>query len=277
MKIGYTVWSWTKDEFSGPTDHGKRDFEQALKEVSYLGYNYVEDFNFIVPLFENNPEELKQLLNRYNLELVNLYHTYYEDEVNKYLDLGERTCKILQYCGAKVLNVQGNIWKDQPFVRSLDIEAVKMYADVFTKMGEISQKYDITTCLHPHAHTRMFHEDEIDCFLSITDRNLIGLTMDTAHTTLAGMDAVKAFDKYGDRIQYVHLKDLDPDPEAHADWPMNRFLALGQGVIDFKGVIKVLKKHNYKGVLCVELDCPLVCNFESAQYSRRYIKDVLAL
>ncbi len=277
MKIAYTVWSWTQEEFSGPTDHGKRDFEQAIKEVSYLGYRYIEDFNFIVPLFENNPEELSLLLKKYNLELVNMYHTYYEDDVKKYLELGEKTCKLLQHCGATVLNVQGNIWNEQPFVRTLNKEKIEMYADVFTRMGEISQKYGVTTCLHPHAHTCMFHEDEIDYFLSITDQKLVGLTMDTAHTTLAGMDAVTAFDKYGDLIKYVHLKDIDPDPESHLDWPMNRFRALGQGIVDFKGVVKVLKKHNYDGVLCVELDCPLVCNFESAQFSKRYLKDVLGM
>ena len=75
----------------------------------------------------------------------------------------------------------------------------------------------------------------------------------------------------------MHLKDLDPNPNAHLEWPMKRFCALGQGAVDFKGVIRSLKKHNYDGVLCVEVDYPLVCNYETAMFSRNYIRDVLGL
>lgn len=278
MNIAYTVWTWMQDEFGrgdNPTDHAEANFEQALKEVSYLGYRYLENFNFIVPVYEKCPEKLKELLAKYDLQLVNLYHTYYEDGLEGWLKLGERTCKLLQYCGAKHLNVQGNIWRDPPMERSINRESLDMYIDAFSRMGEISKEYGIQTCLHPHSNTSMFHEDEIDYFLEHSKN--VALTMDTAHTTLAGMDAEKAFDKYGNLIRYVHLKDLDPNPEAHPDWPMKRFCALGQGCVDFKGVLRSLRKHGYDGTLCVEVDYPLICNFETAQYSRTYIKDVLGM
>ena len=67
-----------------------------------------------------------------------------------------------------------------------------------------------------------------------TDPELVGLCLDTAHTTLAGMDCVQAFEKYADRIVYVHLKDVDPDQEEHAAWPMASFRPLGYGTVDFK-------------------------------------------
>ena len=85
------------------------------------------------------------------------------------------------------------------------------------------------------------------------------------------MDCVQAFEKYADRIVYVHLKDVDPDQEEHAAWPMASFRPLGYGTVDFKGIYKVLKKHGYDGVLCVELDNPPVCNYKAAMDSRNYI------
>lgn len=279
MEIGYTVWTWMQDEFGrrdNPTDKAEVNFEQALKEISHLGYKKVENFNFIVPVYEKCPEKLRELLAKYGLELVNLYHTYF-DSADEWLSLGERTCKLLSACGAKFMNIQGSLWRDEPFERSLNKEGLDYYCKVFTKMGQISQKYGITTCVHPHANTLIFHEDEIDYFLDHTDREYISLTMDTAHTALAGMDDEKAFDKYGEFIKYVHMKDLDPDKNAHPEWPMKRFVALGQGFVDFKGVIRSLKKHNYDGILCVEVDYPLVCNYETAQFSRNYIKDVLGM
>lgn len=281
MKIGYAVWTWMNEEFGRKalSECAKSHFEDAVRSISHLGYETLENFNFLVLLYENHPEELKELLDKYKLQLVNLYHSYSwaqgSDDV--YLDMGERSCKLLQYCGAKLLNVQACIWRDIPFERSIDKDSILHYAKVFNKMGEIAQKYGITACMHPHAQSSMFHEDEIDFFLEHTNREFVSLTMDTGHTTLAGMDAVKAFDKYGDLIKYVHFKDLDPNAEAHPDWPMHRFVALGQGSVDFKGVVRSLKKHNYDGVLCVEIDYPLVCNYETAQFSRNYLKDALGL
>lgn len=280
MEVGYTVWTWMLDEFGRgetPTEKGESNFEQALKEVAHLGYTKLENFNFIVPMYEKKPEQLKELLAKYNLQMVNLYHTYYENDLEEWLSLGERTCKLLQACGARHINVQGNIWQDPPMFRDFNRDSLDRYIHAFTKMGEISQKYGIQTCLHPHANTSMFSEREIDYFLENTRRDLISLTLDTAHTTLAGMCAEKAFDKYGEFIAYVHLKDLDPDGNAHPEWPMKRFCALGHGSVDFKGVLRSLRKHRYDGVLCVEVDYPQICNYETAMVSRSYIRDVLGL
>ena len=91
------------------------------------------------------------------------------------------------------------------------------------------------------------------------------------------MDCVRAFDKYEDRLGYVHLKDVYAPSEEYVQWPMARFCTLGYGIVDFKGVYKVLKKHGYDGVLCVELDNPPVCNYKAAIDSRRYIHNVLGL
>lgn len=62
-----------------------------------------------------------------------------------------------------------------------------------------------------------------------------------------------------------------------AEWAMNRFLPLGQGTVDFKGVYKALKHGGYDGVLCVELDKQPVCNYRSAQISREYLHNTIGL
>ena len=76
------------------------------------------------------------------------------------------------------------------------------------------------------------------------------------------MDCVRAFEKYADRIAYVHLKDVYPDDEEYADRQMSRFCTLLRQV-DFKVVCASWKKRGYDGVLCVELDNPPVCNWVS--------------
>jgi len=278
MKIGYTVWTWLSDEFNNweQSKKPKADFEQALREISDLGYQTVENFNWFAECYEDDIEGFKAVLDKYNLEFVNLYH-YFSGNFEEDYKKAERYCKFLQKAGVKLMNLQGILWMDKPFIRSLDLAALKVYAEESNRIGKMSQEYGVTICMHPHSNTSIFHEDEIDCFLENTDPKYVSLALDTAHTALAGIDPVKAFDKYYDRLRYVHLKDIDPNTNAHPEWPMRRFLALGQGCIDFKGIVNVLKKKEYDGVLCVELDYQRVCNYESAQYSRNYIKNVLGM
>ena len=129
--------------------------------------------------------------------------------------------------------------------------------------------------MHPHANTALFHQDEIDLFMANTDPEYVFLCVDTAHTTLAGMDAPAFIRQYGKRVGYMHLKDIDPDASLNPEWPMKRFRPLGYGCVDFKGVVDELKNAGYDGILCVELDYQPVCNYRSAQISREYLHNVL--
>lgn len=281
MKLGYTVWTWMNEEFGrgeNLTEFAKEHFEEAVRCISHLGYDVLENFNFTIFLYEKNINELKDLLEKYNLPLVNLYHSYtwVGASDDYYFELGERTCKVLQAVGAKHLNLQPAMWRERPFFdRPTDPEMLKRYIKLFNKMGKIAADYGVQACLHPHGQTHIFHENEIDYMVEHMDTDLVKLALDTGHTTLGGMDAVKAFDKYGDLIRYVHLKDVNPNEHFDDDWPLHRLHAMGQGTVDFQGVLRSLKKHNYDGVLCVEADYPLVCSYETAQYCRNYCRDVL--
>lgn len=269
MKIAYTGWTWLVNH----QDNYKWEFEQFLKEVADLGYEAVENFAFITKYFDNNADEVKALLKQYNLELVNLYEHYTDDaeadyqSAIEYVDFMKRT-------GATYLNLQGVMWNDEPRERPTDENKIREYAELSNRIGKLCKENGLVACFHPHANTPVFSEEQIDLLMKYTDPEYVTLCLDTAHTTIAGMDAVKAFDKFSDRIGYIHLKDVNPDPELA---PMARFCSLGCGTVDFKGIYNVLKKNGYDGVLCVELDNRPVCNYKSAMISRRYLHDVLGL
>ncbi|MBR2805520.1 MAG: sugar phosphate isomerase/epimerase [Oscillospiraceae bacterium] len=272
-----------REEFNSetPTEGAEAHFEEAVRSISYLGYECIENFNFMVPIYEDRPDDLKALLKKHNLEFVNLYHTYHwdgtDETLQKWLDKGERTCRFLQEMGAKYLNMQGYTWHDAPYYRPDNKELLDIHVDAFTKMGAIAKKYGVQACLHPHGGTPMFSESSIDYFFSKADNDLVKLTLDTAHTTLGGMDPVYAIEKYRDLLVYVHLKDLDPDETNIKTRPNDRFCSLGQGFIDFRNVILALRRIGYDGVLCVENDNPRICNYQSAEFSREYIKSVLGM
>ena len=268
MKIAYTGWTWLVNH----QDNQKYEFEQFLKEVSDLGYDSVENFAFITRFFDNDAQQVKALLDKYHLEMVNLYQ-HFSDDAQKDLETAKGYIDFMTKIGATYLNLQGVMWRDEPLVRPMDIKTIDAYADLANAIGKLCKEKGLVACFHPHAQTPVFSEEEIEYFLEKTDAQYVGLCMDTAHTYIAGIDPVEGFKKFADRIVYVHLKDVDPDPEITE--PMTRFRPLGVGTVDFVGVVKVLKNNGYDGVLCVELDKPLVCNYKSAMLSRSYIHDVL--
>lgn len=279
MKIGYTGWTWLSDEFNDwapMSENHKRDFEQYLREVADLGYETTENFNFIADYYAGDVEGFKAVVKKYGLKFSNLYF-YFSDDPEKDVAEAKRYLEFMVAVGATHMNMQGVMWKDTPFLRPTDEDGVRAYAELSNRIGKLCAAHGIKACLHPHANTKIFTEEQIDLFLQHADPSCVYLCLDTAHLTLAGMDAARAAKKYGKRVGYMHLKDLNPDESVHTDWPMKRFLPLGQGIVDFRGVYKALLEEGYDDILCVELDYQPVCNYKSAMDSRNYIHSVLGL
>ncbi len=270
MKIAYTGWTWHVNH----EDNQKWEFEQFLRELADLGYQAVENFAFITRFFDDNADEVNALLTKYNLEMANLYEHLTDDDEADYRS-AVHYVDFMKKIGAKYLNLQAVMWNEAPLDRPTDAAYIKRYAEVCNRIGKLCRENGCVACFHPHANTAVYTEEQIDLLLANTDAELVTLCLDTAHTTLAGMDVVAAFTKYLPRLSYIHLKDVIPDPDFDPAWPMNRFCELGVGTVDFRGLHNALKQGGYDGVLCVELDRRTVCNYKSAMISRRYLHDVL--
>ena len=270
MNVAYTGWTWLVKHKDNP----KYDLEQSIKECKYLGYDYLENFAFIADYYED-PQELVALLKQYDAQMVNLYG-HFQDKPEEDYARCIKQIDFLAAIGGTHYNCQGSCWNVAPFVRPLNEEVVLMYAKLCNRLGEYAKSKGVTVCFHPHANSAVFAEDQIDFFAANTDPALVGLCIDTAHTTIAGMDAPTAFAKYVSRITYVHLKDVDP-AVAKTETPMASFRALGLGTVDFVGVLAALREGGFDGTLCVELDNPEICNYQSAETSRKYIKNALKL
>ena len=275
MKIAYTVWTWQMDPFnkfvrSNDKEIQKIEFEKAAREISFLGYKGIETFNIIADTFGDDIDSLKAILNRYNLDLTAVY-TYIKTDFDADLKMAERCIKLLNDIGCDILNLQGP--KHGP-----DGTSEKDILDTVEKatiIGKLAHDHGVKCCFHPHWGSTVEKEHEIALFAEKTDPELVHFCIDTAHTQLMDMDPIKIVEQYKDRIAYMHFKDVDPDVTITPERPMNRFRAVGQGTVDFKGVYKKLKEVGYDGTICVELDYPIICNYQSAQTSRQYIHDVL--
>lgn len=277
MKIAYTVWTWLLDPFNGfikpETPEGQKiATEKAFREISFLGYDAVENFNVIVDTFDGCIEELKEMLTKYNLTFSCVYH-YLKTDFEGEMKMAERCIQFLKALDCDIMNLQAPKHAPEGTTREDVLETARK-ANI---MGKLCAENNIKLCMHPHWGSTIETEAEIALFAENTNPDYVKFCIDTAHAQVVGMDPIKIIDQYQDRLCYIHLKDVDPDVTITPERPMNRFRALGQGTVDFKGVYKKLQEIGYDGVLCVELDYPIICNYQSALTSRQYIHDVMGL
>ncbi len=295
MKVAYTAWTWLQDEYNNwapPSPYPKRDFEQSLRDLKDCGYQYMENFNVVADIYENDKEEFDALMEKYGIEFSCIY-TYLTDNLEKDLKIGERCAKFAKEHNFSIMNLE---MPRKKIGQPLDEETMLGVCRAADEMAKVCKKYGLQMNMHPHWGTYVETEAQIDFFLEHVTEDM-KLCLDTAHTTLCGMEPKYLYDKYlsAGKVGYVHLKDISgapgeerdcvgkmvQDPELYrvADpaYPPRRFRALGQGIVDFPGILEVLKKHGYDGFLTVELDFNRVNNYESARTSRKYIKDMLGL
>lgn len=85
---------------------------------------------------------------------------------------------------------------------------------LITGMSELGSylgdKHGGVLVFHTHADSHVGTQAEIERFLDGTDPETVQLCLDTGHVAYCGADNLKLIRDYPDRIQYVHLKQVDP-------------------------------------------------------------------
>jgi len=134
----------------------------------------------------------------------------------------------------------------------------------FKGLAERAKSYGVRPVMHPHCGGYIEFGDEIDRLAEAIPNDLAGLVLDTGHLQYAGMDPVEWLRKYKDRLDYVHFKDIDPNVYGEVMNEHIRFFdgcakgsmcPIGQGMIDYKAVAKVLDEINYHGYITIEQEC----------------------
>ena len=145
----------------------------------------------------------------------------------------------------------------------------------------------LSTVFHHHCAGYVETPAEIGRLLEMTDPRLLGLVIDTGHF-MYGCSAndprllLDCLDRFADRIWYVHFKDCHPEIAARSrreQWDYFEalhhgvFCELGQGCVDFSGVVNWLQQHAYDGWAVVEQDVlpGMGTPLQSARRNREYL------
>ena len=71
------------------------------------------------------------------------------------------------------------------------------------------KEYGVRPVIHPHAGGCIEYEDELAQLVQDIPHSVAGLCLDTGHLYYSGMNPIAALDKYWDRIDYLHFKDIN--------------------------------------------------------------------
>jgi inosose dehydratase len=142
---------------------------------------------------------------------------------------------------------------------------------------------------HQHAGTHVETTDEVERLLEACD---VGLLVDTGHMAMCEIDPVAALGAWSERVNFVHLKDLDRGVLASAaehGWGLEEatrhgvFSELGDGDVNLLEFLRRLADGSYEGWVVVEQDrIPAVGEdlapaIEAQRANRRWLREEAGL
>jgi len=149
-------------------------------------------------------------------------------------------------------------------------DALATAAEGWNRVGAVTAGLGVTVSLHVDCLSAAADPKNLDALLQATDPALVGLTLDTAELTLAGLDPVAVYQRHRDRADHVHLKDtryvdgLAERGQPHAEAAMLQaggergverwFYECGTpgGLVDFPALLSALNAGGYSGWLVFE-------------------------
>ena len=117
------------------------------------------------------------------------------------------------------------------------------------RAGDIAQKHGVIISLETHPDLGTNGDVHRDTMRAIQHPN-VRVNFDTAniHYYNQGTDAPAELKKIIDFVATVEVKDHNGQ---YMTW---NFPALGQGIVDLPGVLRILRKHGYAGPLTMEIE-----------------------
>ncbi|SCD34775.1 inosose dehydratase [Streptomyces sp. BpilaLS-43] len=201
-----------------PDDPRQVPWERFLDEVSEAGYEWIElgPYGYL----PTDPARLRDETARRGLAVsagtvfTGLHHGP---------DVWDRTwahvadnAALTQAMGAGHLVVIPSFWRDDRTGEVLEDRTLTaaQWRDLTTQTErlarEVRDRYGLRIVVHPHADTHIDGEENVNRFLDATDPDLVSLCLDTGHYAYCGGDSVKLIETYGERVGYLHLKQVDP-------------------------------------------------------------------
>lgn len=223
MNYGLQLWSVRLD--------AKENYENMLKEVAALGYEFVEPAGF----FGHSAEEIKEWLEKYNLKISGTHSKFEELEEDF-----DATVKFHKTIGNKRFII--------PHTPTNTKEELEIAVAKFNKFGPMLAEHGISLQYHNHHREFLPNNDLMYANFYLLDKTNIKFEIDTFWAYAANWNPIEVLEVFKDRIECIHLKDGIKAFDEDAKRVFNG-KALGEGTAPVKDVIKKAKELGFTMVV----------------------------
>jgi inosose dehydratase len=255
-------------------DPRQTPWQRFLDELAGVGYQWLElgAYGYL----PTDPKRLGDVLDRRGLTVSggtvvadqrSLYHP------DQWPDALEGTRKVAELTSA--VGAQHVIFVPVPGYRDdktgayrepgrPDAEVWARLVRSTNELGKIvAEGYGLRLQFHHHADTYVETQAQTERFLDDTDPRYVSLCLDTGHFAYRRGDSVALIRRYGERIGYVHIKQMDPavlDVAERDDLAFGQAVALGasceppKGLPDIASVSAALQELDADLFVIVEQD-----------------------
>lgn len=265
IRYGVSPIAWINDDM--PELGANTALETVFADARDLGFSGIE----LGGRFPKDPAVLKPLLGRFDLDLVGGWYSASlltrdaKAEIaalQDHLDLLKAMdCSV--FIIAETSNaIHGEIKTPLATRPHLDGEGWKRFGGRLTEVADYIAGQGLKFAYHHHLGTVVEDAADLDAYLAHTGE-AAGLTLDTGHAVLGGVDPFSVIASHPGRVNHVHCKDIRrPVFEATAgkdDSFLNGVLAgmftvPGDGSIDYRRLMQDLAGMNYAGWIIVEAE-----------------------
>ena len=265
IKLGIAPIAWSNDDM--PELGGDTPIETCLEEVKESGFTGIE----LGGKFPRNPGIVKFLLKKYNLQMPGGWYgaLLKERSIEEEWSAMQDHISLLKFVKSDVFvfadvsgSIQGNglaPLSDRPKINDSEW---KNYCD---KISEISNRLDdigIPMSYHEHMGTIIQTEEDVNRLMNETNDKTF-LLYDTGHLLFAQANYENVLKKYISKINHIHCKDIRKSVLENSlkknlsfrDSFLNGvFTVPGDGCIDYKPLLKLLKENDYDKWLVIEAE-----------------------
>jgi inosose dehydratase len=265
IRFGVSPIAWINDDM--PELGGDTPLERVFAEARDIGFAGIE----LGGKFPRDPETLAALLARFQLVLVGGWYSASlltrsaREEIaalQSHLTLLKAlNCRV--FIHAETSNaIHGDRARPLSATPRLSREAWAPFGAKLTEVADYLAAQGLRFAYHHHLGTVVESGEDIERFLKSTGPS-VGMTVDTGHAALAGVDPIALIREHPQRVAHVHCKDVRSQVFRNVKTAGGSFLngvldgmftVPGDGDLDFKQVMQALAAIGYSGWIIVEAE-----------------------
>lgn len=251
---------------------GTNGLIEAITQIAQCGYEGIECPASTVTEYEDRLHVFEEILTSSGLTLAGLVQPLdFLDQSNadEQVERAANAARFAASAGAHSLSVCHGRAREEPLTDD-DWASVTAIA---TEMGERCLEFGIQMSFMPRAGRGVATEKDIKRFLSTTDPEKVGLTLDTAELSLAGASPQRVMKNHVERLKAVRYRDASASKrrlKVTSAKPGTTPL-FGRGAVDFEAVSKALLSGGYDGWISLDISGESQGPVEAAENGYRFL------